>query len=91
MENEFVLPEEDLFEREEKCQKAIRTVTKALIMRLVVVGLMVWVVITNPRDGWAWGLMAFVALITVVGAVPLWQERTRQKKLLRNLIEQEEN
>jgi hypothetical protein len=89
MDQEFQVPE-DLYEREERCQKAIRTVRKALLMRLVVDGLMIWLVIRNPDQVWSWGLSAFVLLINTLGAVPLWQELQKQKMHLRSLIEQEE-
>ena len=89
MEQEFLIPE-DLYEREERCQKAIRTVRKALMMRLAVDGLMVWLVVQNPGQVWSWGLSAFVLLINTLGAVPLWQELKKQKLHLKELIDQEE-
>jgi len=82
---------EDLYDREERCQKAIRTVRKALIMRLVVTGLLVWMVLNNPSQPWVWGLTAFVLLINLTGAVPLVKELLKQKRLLIALIAQEEN
>lgn len=84
------ISQDELFDREEKCQKAIRTVSKAIFMRLVVTALMIVVVWENPRQMWAWGLAAFVLLINTLGAVPLWQEYRRQKRLLKQLIAMEE-
>ncbi|MBO7252943.1 MAG: hypothetical protein J6V25_10010 [Oscillospiraceae bacterium] len=81
---------EDIYDQEEKCQKAIRTVGKAILMRLVVAVLMIWVVIRNPEQVWAWGMMAFVMLINGLGAVPLVQEWLKQKKRLAELIDMEE-
>lgn len=90
MENENQVLEEDLYEQEEKCQKAIRTVSKAMFMRLVVAALMIFIVITNPAQVWSWGLSAFVLLVNTLGTVPLWQEYRKQKKYLKDLIAQEE-
>ena len=84
------LSQDEVFEQEEKCQKAIRTVIKAIFMRLVVSVLMVWIVICNPSQIWAWGVSALVLLINLVGCMPLVQEYRKQKQLLRMLIEMEE-
>jgi Flp pilus assembly protein TadB len=90
MENENQNLQEDLYEQEEKCQKAIRTVSKAMFMRLVVTLLMIFIVVSNPTQMWSWGLSAFVLLINTLGTVPLWQEYRKQKKYMKNLIAQEE-
>ena len=90
MENEKNLSQDELFEQEENCQKAIRTVAKAMFMRLVVTVLMIVVVSGNPEQVWAWGLAAFVLLINTMGTLPLWKEYSRQKQKLKQLIELEE-
>ena len=71
-------------------QKAIRTVRKAILMRLVITVLMIWIVISNPAEVWAWGLSAFVLLINLTGCIPLVQEHRKQKKQLQALIDMEE-
>ena len=81
--------QEELFLLEEQCQKTMNTVGKALFMRLVVAALMVWVVITNYRQIWAWGLAAFVLLVDITGAVVLWKEYRKQRRRLKDLIAQE--
>ena len=88
MEQEQNLP--DLYEREEQCIKAIKTVRRAIFMRIVVAALMVWAVASVPTQPGVWGLMAFVLVIDVVGALPLVQEWRKQKQLLNDLISQEE-
>ena len=88
MEDNF--EQDDIFEQEEKCQKAIRTLTRAMFMRLVITGLMAWIIISNPRQAWSWGLSAFVLLITITGSIPLWMEYRKQRQRLRDLIAQEE-
>lgn len=80
----------DLYEREEQCLKAIKTVRKAILMRILVAALMVWAVAIQPGQPIVWGLMAFVLLIDVLGAWPLVQEWKRQKKLFEELVSQEE-
>ena len=80
----------DLYEREEQCIKAIKTVRRAVFMRIVVAVLMVWAVIMQPTQMAVWGLMVFVLVIDILGAVPLIQEWRRQRTLLKDLIAQEE-
>lgn len=83
--------QDDLFSQEEQCQKTIRTVGKALFMRIVVAALMIWVAVSNRSQIWAWGLAAFVLLVDLTGAVVLWKEFSSQRKRLKELIAQEEN
>lgn len=90
MEEEKKLSQDDLFEKEEKCQKTIRVVRKAIVMRLVLAALMIWVVSCNPQKIWAWGLMAFMLIVDLGGTLPLWKELRKQKLLLNELIDQEE-
>ena len=85
------IDQDALYAQEEQCQKTIRTVGKALFMRLVVAALMVWVAVSNPNKIWAWGLAAFVLLVDLTGAVVLWKELSGQRKRLKELIAQEEN
>ena len=81
---------EELFQREEDCQKAIRTVSRAIIMRLVVTVVLIWAVIAGNMELWVMGLMAFVLVFNVVGALPLIAEWKKQRKLLTELIAKEE-
>ena len=80
----------DLYEREEQCIKAIKTVRRAVFMRIVVAALMVWAVVSAPEQPVVWGLMAFVLVIDLLGALPLITEWKKQKRLLEELIAQEE-
>ena len=88
--NNLQTDQDDLFEREEQCQKAIRTVAKAIFMRFVILLLMAWVVISNPTQIWAWGVAVLVLLINLMGCFPLIQEYRKQKSKLRELIDMEE-
>ena len=80
----------DLYEREEQCLKAIKTVRKAILMRILVAVLMLWAVAQQPKEPIVWGLMAFVLLIDILGTLPLIQEWKRQKKRFNDLVAQEE-
>ena len=84
------MDKEELFEREEKCQKAIRTISRAIFMRAVVTAVLIWAVFTGNMELWAVGLMALVLLINVFGTLPLIAEWKKQRTLLKELIELEE-
>lgn len=81
---------EELFEREEKCQKAIRTVSKAIFMRLFATAVLLWALIASGLEGWAIGLIVLVMIINLAGTLPLVSEWKKQRMLLKKLITQEE-
>lgn len=86
MENEQKAPEPDLYDREEACSRAIRSVLKACFMRLLVVGLMIFVLLSEKRPLWLWGLIGLVLLMNLAGMLPLTAElkkRLRERKELR--------
>ena len=83
-------PTPDLYEQEENCIKSIKTLRRAVLMRIVVALLMVWAVAMEPGQPIVWGLMVFVLMVDVLGALPLLQEWKRQKRKLADLIAQEE-
>ena len=68
MEELFDLPGEDrdLPEREERCQKAMKAVTKALFMRLVICGLLIWILFQTTMEIWVTGMMLLVLLLFFV-------------------------
>ena len=88
--SELPLSSDDLYDREEKCIKAIRVVRKALLMRLVMAVLMVGMVVLQPTQPIVWGIAVFVVLLIGIGSWPLAMEWKKQKNLLRELIAQEE-
>ena len=77
-------------EREERCQKAMKTVTKAIFMRMAVTGLLVWVIVSRVRELWVVGLMLLVLLINVTGSLPLIAELKKRRIEWKNLLEEEE-
>lgn len=80
----------ELFAQEENCQKAIATVRKAVLMRFLVMALLVWAVMVNPGQLWTSGLLVMVLIINLVGALPLISEWKKQRRILKDLIAQEE-
>ena len=82
--------ERNLLEREERCQKTIRTVTKAIVMRLVICGLLIWVIFTTAQQLWVAGLMVMVLLINATGILPLFAELKKRRAEWKRLLEEEE-
>ena len=81
---------DELFEKEENCLKAIATVRKAVLMRLLVTVLLIWAVVVNPGQLWTSGLLVLVLMVNLVGSLPLIAEWKKQRKLYKDLIAQEE-
>lgn len=82
---------EDLLEREERCQKAMKAVSKAIFMRLVICGLLIWVVLKTAMELWVMGLMLLVMVINVTGILPLAAELKKRRAEWKQLLEEEEN
>ena len=82
---------EDLLEREERCQKAMKAVSKAIFMRLVICGLLIWVVLKTAMELWVVGLMLLVMVINVTGILPLAAELKKRRAEWKQLLEEEEN
>ena len=80
----------DLMEREERCQKAMKVVTKAVFMRLIVCGLLLLVVLRSNMELWVIGLMLLVLLINVSGILPLTAEWKKRREEWKRLLEEEE-
>lgn len=86
----FDQPAMDPYDREEQCQKAIRVVTRAMVMRVLVGVLLLAAVIRAGANPAVLGLCAFVLLIAASGAVPLARELGKQRKLLKECLAQQE-
>ena len=89
MEQENLTPEMDSFEREERCRKAIRTVSKAILMRLFVTVILVWALLQTGPELWVIGLIAFVLVINLSGLLPLGTELKKQRKELKEILTEE--
>lgn len=90
MEIENLTPEQDPFEREEKCRKAIKTVSKAIFMRLFVTAILIWAVLQSDMELWVIGLMVFVLIINLTGMLPLITEWKNRRKELKQIIAEDE-
>ena len=84
------ISEEELYLREENCRKALKTVMKAMFMRLFVAAVLIWSVIRSGMPGWAVGMMAFVLILNLASLLPLWQEWRKQRKQLKAVLAQME-
>ena len=79
-----------LLEREERCQKAIKAVSKAIFMRLFVCCLLIWSVFSTDMELWAAGLMMLVLAINSTGLLPLMAELKKRRAEWKTLLEEEE-
>ena len=90
MDEEKISPESDAFDREEQCRKVIRTVGKAVVMRLVVTALLIFVLVGTGMQSWMIGMIALVLIINLTGMLPLVQELRKQRRLLKDILAEEE-
>ena len=81
--------EMDLEERQERCQKAIKVVVKAIAMRLFVFLILILAVIRSGMPLWAAGLMALVMVINLTGTLPLVSELKKRRLEWKQLLEEE--
>ena len=91
MEKEPVSSTEDiLIEQEESCRKGLKTLAKALMMRLFVLVLLAFILFSRQMELWIMGLMVFATVITLAGALPLISEWRKQYRKLQDILEQYE-
>lgn len=65
-------------DREERCKKALKTVGKAIFMRLFVTAVLIWVVFQTNMEVWVVGLIVFVMIINLSGLLPLSLEMKKK-------------
>ena len=80
----------DILEREERCRKALRTVAKAILMRIFVMAILFWSAFVNGMEPWVLGLMVFVLIINLTGIWPLVSEWKKQRAILKEIIAEDE-
>lgn len=86
MADDFILDslsDMDPYDREERCRKTMRTLIKAIAMRVLAGILLVAGVVCAGAAPIALGLSAFALLVILAGAVPLIQEFRKQTRLLK--------
>ena len=79
----------DLEEREERCQKAMKVVVKAIAMRLFVFAILILAVIRSGMPLWAAGLMVLVMVVNLTGILPLAAELKKRRQEWKLLLEEE--
>lgn len=77
------------FLEDERITKALKTVRKAVIMRIVVMVLLIWILFQTAMEPWIIGLLVFVLVINLTGMIPLVREWRAQKQKLDDLWENE--
>ncbi len=84
------LSEEDLMGQEDRCRSAMKTVAKAIFMRLFVTVLLVWVLLKTSGQIWIIGMMVLVVIVNLSGMLPLAAEWKKCRKELRSILDQYE-
>ncbi len=82
--------EEELMELEDRCRRSMKTVRKAIFMRLFVTALLVWVLLQTDMQLWVIGLMALVVIINLSGLLPLAGEWKKRRRELSSIMDQYE-
>ena len=90
MEKDILFPEEDSLDKEDRCRKAIKTVGKAIFMRIFVAALLIWAMVRAELELWVVGLIAFVMLINLSGLLPLGAELKKRWAELKEILAEEE-
>ena len=80
----------DLSEREERCQKAIKAVTKAIAMRILICGLLLWIVLQSGVDFWVLAMLLLVMVMNLAGILPLASELKKRRLEWKALLKEEE-
>ena len=75
------LSDMDPYDREERCRKTIRTLLKAIAVRLAAGVLLAVAVIRAKAAPIAMGLTGFALVLIFSGLLPLWWELKKQRKL----------
>ena len=81
--------EQDWFERENRCRKSLRTVMKALMIRILATAILIWALICTDMDIWVVGLIILVLLINLTGLLPLLSEWKKQRIKLKQILSEE--
>ena len=80
----------DPYDREERCRKALRTIRKAVFMRILAGALLLYGVIRAGANPVALGLTAFALVMILAGVFPLAGELRKQKGILKDCLEEQE-
>ena len=84
------LSDMDPYDREERCRKTIRTLMRAIVMRVAAGVLLAVAVIRANAAPIALCLTGFALLLILSGLIPLAREWKKQRILLKECIAQQE-
>ena len=84
------LSEMDPYDREERCRKTIRTLLRAIIIRVAAGVLLAVAVVRVGASSLALGLTGFALLLILMGLFPLTMELKKQKGILKECLNQQE-
>lgn len=83
------LSDMDPYDREERCRKTIRTLLKAIVMRIAAGVLLAVAMIRANAAPVALGLTGFAMLLILSGLLPLTGELKKQRVILKDCLEQQ--
>ena len=83
------LSDMDPYDREERCRKTIRTLLKAIVMRIAAGVLLAVAMIRANAAPVALGLTGFAMLLILSGLLPLTGELKKQRVILKGCLEQQ--
>ena len=83
------LSDMDPYDREERCRKTIRTLLKAIVMRIAAGVLLAVAMIRANVAPVALGLTGFAMLLILSGLLPLTGELKKQRVILKDCLEQQ--
>ena len=83
------LSDMDPYDREERCRKTIRTLLRAIIVRIAAGVLLAVAVIRAGASSVALGLTGFALVLILSGLFPLMVEMKKQKGSLKECLDQQ--
>lgn len=92
MADDFILDslsDMDPYDREERCRKTIRTLLRAIIVRIAAGALLAVAVVRAGVSSVALGLIGFALLLILSGLFPLTMELKKQKDILKDCLDQQ--
>ena len=83
------LSDMDPYDREERCRKTIRTLLRAIIVRIAAGVLLAVAVVRAGVSSVALGLTGFALVLILSGLFPLMVEMKKQKGILKESLDQQ--
>lgn len=83
------LSDMDPYDREERCRKTIRTLLRAIIVRIAAGVLLAVAVIRAGVSSVALGLTGFALVLILLGLFPLTMELKKQNGILKECLDQQ--